>query len=85
VKLKSSRETARFIRESAWESQFRFLGFTEATGEDGNCILELSFENLYSARSFLLGWGNSIEVLEPVPLRFSLADFARQVVKVYEK
>lgn len=47
-------------------------------------MVELLVENLPSARSYLMGWGNSIEVLELGPLRFSIADFARQVLKVYE-
>ncbi len=85
VKLKSSPEAARFIRESAWDSPFRLVRLTETAGDNDCYILDLAFENLHSARSFLLGWGNSIEVLEPEPLRFSLADFARQVAKVYEK
>lgn len=38
-------------------------------------MVELLFENLPSARSYLMGWGNSIEVLEPEPLRFSITDF----------
>lgn len=84
VKVKATPEAAKFIQDAVWESPFRILTFTQPQVEKGSYLLELLFENLLSARSYLLGWGNSVEVLEPEPLRFSLADFARQVLKVYE-
>jgi len=46
--------------------------------------LELPFESFYSARGWLLSFGNAVEVLEPQPLRLSLIDFARQVTQFYE-
>jgi len=53
---------------------------------DGDWItLTLSFESLESARTQLLSFGRSVEVLEPEPLRRSLLDFARQIVDLYGK
>jgi len=43
----------------------------------------LPFENLEAARTRLLGLGRAVEVLEPLALRMSLVDFARQVVDFY--
>lgn len=44
----------------------------------------LPFESLYAARERILGLGRAIEVLEPLPLRQSLIDFAHQIVDFYE-
>ena len=60
---------------------------TESNEPDshGWISLELSFDSLESARSRLLGLGGSVEVLRPVALRKSLADYARQIVDLYER
>jgi len=55
-----------------------------APGEDGKLELTLLFGSLEEARSRLLALGGAAEVLSPQPLRLSLADYARQVVQVYE-
>ena len=52
---------------------------------DGWQRLELRFESLEAARDRLLAFGRAVEVLEPVPLRRSLIDYARQIVDLYEK
>lgn len=57
----------------------------EETGEaNGWLALSLPFESLEDARAKLLGLGAVVEVLSPLPLRLSLADFAAQIVKIYE-
>jgi len=43
------------------------------------------FESLENARARILGFGGAIEVLEPLALRRSLADYARQIGAVYEE
>jgi predicted DNA-binding transcriptional regulator YafY len=43
------------------------------------CEMTLTFESLENARSRLLGFGGAIEVLEPVALRASLADYGEQI------
>jgi predicted DNA-binding transcriptional regulator YafY len=45
--------------------------------------LALSFESFEAARRDLLAWGGAVEVLEPVALRLSLADYARQILARY--
>ncbi len=42
------------------------------------------FESLYEARSRLLALGGAVEVLAPLPLRLSLADYARQTLARYD-
>lgn len=46
--------------------------------------LILSFESFEAARDRVLGFGRAVEVLEPEALRRSVADFARQIVDLYE-
>ena len=43
----------------------------------------LSFSSIDEARGQLLALGGSVEVLEPLALRLSLADFAEQAARVY--
>ncbi len=50
---------------------------------EGWITLELPFETFEAARERLLGFGRAVEVLEPLPLRLSLIDFAKQVVSFY--
>lgn len=44
----------------------------------------LCFETFEQARTWILGYGNSIEVVEPLSLRLSIVDYARQILSVYE-
>lgn len=52
--------------------------------QTGRVRLELPFDSLETARAALLGLGRMVEVLEPLALRRSLLDYARQVVGLYE-
>ncbi|MGD8626215.1 MAG: YafY family protein [Anaerolineae bacterium] len=45
--------------------------------------MELVFESLEEARRQLLGLGGAVKVLAPLPLRESVADFARQAAALY--
>ena len=45
--------------------------------------LTLEYESFEEARRMILGYGGAIEVLEPLALRHSVQDFARQTTKVY--
>lgn len=54
-----------------------------ASQPDGWVRLELHFENLETARARILAYGGAIEVLSPLALRLSLADYATQVTARY--
>lgn len=49
----------------------------------GSLVLPLYFESFIQARSRLLGLGMMVEVLEPLELRESLADWATEVARLY--
>jgi predicted DNA-binding transcriptional regulator YafY len=51
---------------------------------EGWIRLTLPFESLEAARGPILGMGRAIEVLAPRALRNSVADFAAQIVELYE-
>jgi predicted DNA-binding transcriptional regulator YafY len=51
--------------------------------ETGWHLLTLHFESFEAARTQLLGFGGAVEVLEPLALRTSLADYALQIQKIY--
>jgi predicted DNA-binding transcriptional regulator YafY len=46
--------------------------------------LILDYESLEEARRMVLSYGGAIEVLEPIALRRSVEDFARQILNIYE-
>lgn len=50
---------------------------------EGWITLPLRFASLAAARERLLGFGRAVEVIEPLPLRRSLLDFAEQIVALY--
>jgi predicted DNA-binding transcriptional regulator YafY len=45
--------------------------------------MSLWFTSFEEARGRLLGYGRALEVVEPLALRLSVADYARQIVDVY--
>ncbi len=47
--------------------------------------VELPFETLEAARTFVIACGRGIEVLEPISLRVSVLDFARQTISLYRE
>lgn len=53
-------------------------------GVDGWHELVLGFNTLEEAREKLLGFGGSVEVLEPPALRMSLLDYAERILLLYE-
>jgi predicted DNA-binding transcriptional regulator YafY len=52
---------------------------------DGWAILSLPFESFITARTYLLGLGRAVEVLDPEPLRKSIVDFATQIQILYQE
>ncbi|MBU1049443.1 WYL domain-containing protein [Candidatus Bipolaricaulota bacterium] len=50
---------------------------------NGRALIRLSFEYFQQARSIILRYGGSIEVITPEALRRSISDFAEQTLAVY--
>jgi predicted DNA-binding transcriptional regulator YafY len=51
--------------------------------EDGWAEVNLVFENFHTARETILGLGRAVEVVEPQALRYSVIDYARQIIELY--
>lgn len=47
--------------------------------------LQLAFESLEAARARILSFGRAIEVVEPIPLRRSILDYAEQIMDLYRE
>lgn len=52
---------------------------------EGWVTVTLPFETLYEARAQILSFGRGVQVLEPLALRLSVLDFARQTVALYDR
>jgi len=53
--------------------------------KEGELIVTLPFETLEDARARILGFGRAVEVLEPMALRKSVADYASLIARLYEQ
>ncbi len=52
-------------------------------GFGGKVCLQLWFASFEEARGRILSYGGAVEVVEPQPLRQSIADYARQILNLY--
>ena len=56
---------------------------TQPPDPDGWRLMNLHFETFEKARARLLALGGAVEVLEPLALRMSIADFGKQISALY--
>lgn len=61
----------------------RVIVVLEQRDDETRLRVQINFESLLEARAALLGLGGAIEVLEPLALRVSMADYARQIIERY--
>jgi len=52
---------------------------------DGSVIMTLRVTNTVDLHSWILGWGEKVEVLEPEGLREEVMETAKAMVKNYRK
>jgi predicted DNA-binding transcriptional regulator YafY len=55
----------------------------QAQDGQGRVIYEIRFGSLEEARTRLLRLGGAVEVVDPIALRYSLKDYAQQIIAVY--
>ena len=73
--------TAELVRHLGEQARAGIVaGVADAAGW---IAVELHFESLEAARERVLSFGGGVEVLEPLALRWSVQDFAQQVMAVY--
>ncbi len=80
VKLRFHPDIARIAQETVWhDSQ------VTAPGMDGSAIVTMQLAITTDLVSFVLGWGNMVEVLAPGSLRRRVMAAARKVHDMYEE
>jgi hypothetical protein len=63
----------------------RGIPYQSEPDAEGWVTLVLPFEYEWEARTFILGWGRAVEVLEPEVLRLSVMDYAEQILNFYRE
>ena len=78
IKLKFTPEIARIMEETVWHpSQVLELQ------SDGSIIMTLSVTNTVELYSWILGWGEKVEVLEPEELRRKIVNTSKAMLDIY--
>jgi len=80
VKLKFSPEIARLMEETIWHPSQMLEKLA-----DGSVIMMLKVFYTYELVTWILGWGEKVEVLEPAELRKEVLQMAKAMVKIYQK
>ncbi len=80
VKLKFSPEIARLMEETIWHPS-QVL----EKQADGSVIMTLKVFYTYELVTWILGWGEKVEVLEPAKLRKEVLQTAKAMVKIYQQ
>lgn len=79
IKLKFNPELARIMEETIWHSS-QIL----EPQNDGSMIMILRLTDTMELRSWILGWGEKVEVLEPVEIREKVIKTAKAILDVYK-
>ncbi len=80
IKLKFNPEIARIAEETTWHpSQITQRQL------DGSAIVTMNLSITVELLSFILGWGEKVEVLEPEELREEISKTAREMLNVYKR
>lgn len=80
IKLKFKPEIARIAQETVWHSS----QVTELQ-PDGSAIVTMNLSITVGLETFILGWGEQVEVLEPAELREEIIEMAKAMLNVYEE
>jgi len=73
-------EVMRIMEETVWHPSQEL-----ERHKDGSMIMTLRITHTYELVSWILGWGERIEVLEPQELREEVMQTAKKMVKIYQK
>jgi len=79
IKLMFSPQVARIIAETIWHPS-QVL----EPQSDGTLIITLKVTNTIELYSWILGWGEDVEVLEPAELRQKVVKTAKALLGVYD-
>jgi predicted DNA-binding transcriptional regulator YafY len=80
VELEFAPEAALFVRSRVWHESQQLV---DATG--GRLRMHLTVSNDRALRNWILGFGESVQVVAPSSLRQQIADECRRMVALYER
>ncbi len=80
VRLKFSPELARLMEETIWHPS-QVL----EKQADGSVVMTLRVFYTYELVTWILGWGEKVEVLEPAELQKEVLQTAKAMVKIYQR
>lgn len=80
IKLRFARQIARIVEETVWHPS-QIL----ERQSDGSVIMTLRITDTVELHSWLLGWGEKAEVLEPEELRQQMIKNAKAMLDVYQQ
>jgi predicted DNA-binding transcriptional regulator YafY len=78
IQLRFDPSVARIIKETPWHPSQMLQ-----TGLDSSVTLTLHVSDTVDLRSWILGWGDKVEVLRPKVLRETIRGTAEAVVDLY--
>ncbi len=85
IKVRVSPAFVPILPQILGETVYTLIENAEPPNEEGWITIPLTFGSFEGARSYVLGFGTMVEVLEPQELRQSVIAFARGIVKFYEE
>lgn len=85
VKVRVSPAFVPILPQILGETVHNLVENADPADEEGWITISLTFGSFEGARSYILGFGTMVEVLEPQELRQSVIAFARGIVKFYEE
>lgn len=78
VRVRFTKDAARFVSEKQWHASQQFT-----RQADGGLVAEFELTNLTEFQSWILSFGPNAEVLEPAELRRAMADVAEKTLARY--
>jgi proteasome accessory factor B len=78
VRLRFSAVVSSRVKESIWHHSQQVVDLP-----DGECELIMRVGGTREMRSWVLGWGAEVEVIEPIALRAEVQDHARRMLERY--
>jgi predicted DNA-binding transcriptional regulator YafY len=83
VRARVAPELARILPRLLEHNQYEVLTSPPSFQPGKWQTTTLTFESFEAARTRLLGFGRAVEVIEPLALRVSISDYARQIMGLY--
>jgi predicted DNA-binding transcriptional regulator YafY len=80
IKLRFSSRVSKAIMETIWHPSQKIEPQT-----DGSIVMTLGVQITLYFRHWIMGWGNDIEVLEPLSLRAQIILTAKSMLDIYEQ